>query len=69
MCVLLLDAKSLLVEQGSLYQGTVNRSELSAAEVFRPTIIRTCPGTHPLPQPSERCAKKRISREFQRGTL
>jgi hypothetical protein len=45
-----------------LYQGTANSSVLRAAEVFRPAIVRTCPGlilcdTHPsgdpTPQPKD----------------
>jgi DNA repair protein RadC len=57
--VLLLDTRGQLVEQVSLYQGTANSSVLRAAEVFRPAIIRKCPGlilchNHPSgdPQPS-----------------
>src|SRR6266581_4957406 len=42
MRILLLDAKSQLVEKASLYQGTANSSVLRAAEVFRPAIIRNC---------------------------
>jgi DNA repair protein RadC len=62
--VLLLDARGQLVEKVSLYQGTANSSVLRAAEVFRPAIIRTCPGlilchTHlsgdPTPQPEDSC--------------
>jgi DNA repair protein RadC len=44
MRILLLDAKSQLVEKISSYQGTVNSSVMRAAEVFRPAIIRNCPG-------------------------
>jgi DNA repair protein RadC len=60
--VLLLDGRGQLVEKVSLYQGTANSSVLRAAEVFRPAIIRTCPGlilchTHPsgypTPQPKD----------------
>jgi DNA repair protein RadC len=57
--VLLLDSKGQLVEKVSLYQGTANSSVLRAAEVFRPAIIRKCPGlilchNHPSgdPEPS-----------------
>ena len=59
MRILLLDAKSQLVEKASLYQGTVSSSVLRAAEVFRPAVIRNCPGlilchNHPSgdPEPS-----------------
>jgi DNA repair protein RadC len=59
MRILLLDAKSQLVEKASLYQGTANSSVLRAAEVFRPAVIRNCPGlilchNHPSgdPEPS-----------------
>ncbi len=57
MRVLLLDAKSQLVEKASLYQGTANSSVLRAAEVFRPAIIRNCPGlilchNHPSGDPT-----------------
>ena len=44
MRLLLVDAKGQLVEKTSLYQGTANSSVLRAAEVFRPAIIRNCPG-------------------------
>jgi DNA repair protein RadC len=55
--ILLLDAKSQLVEKASLYQGTANSSVLRAAEVFRPAIIRNCPGlilchNHPSGDPT-----------------
>jgi DNA repair protein RadC len=55
--VLLLDGKSQLVEKASLYQGTANSSVLRAAEVFRPAIIRNCPGlilchNHPSGDPT-----------------
>jgi DNA repair protein RadC len=57
MRILLLDAKSQLVEKISLYQGTANSSVLRAAEVFRPAIIRNCPGlilchNHPSGDPT-----------------
>src|SRR6202521_4236444 len=57
MRILLLDAKSHLVEKVSLYQGTANSSVLRAAEVFRPAIIRNCPGlilchNHPSGDPT-----------------
>src|SRR5437588_9588951 len=44
MRVLLLDAKGQLIEKASLYQGTANSAVLRAAEVFRPAVIRNCPG-------------------------
>ena len=57
MRVLLLDAKSQLVEKVNLYQGTANSSVLRAAEVFRLAIIRNCPGlilchNHPSGDPT-----------------
>jgi DNA repair protein RadC len=57
MRILLLDAKSQLVEKASLYQGTANSSVLRAAEVFRPAIIRNCLGlilchNHPSGDPT-----------------
>ena len=57
MRILLLDAKSQLVEKASLYQGTANSAVLRAAEVFRPAIIRNCPGlilchNHPSGDPT-----------------
>ncbi len=57
MRILLLDAKSQLVEKISLYQGTANSSVLRSAEVFRPAIIRNCPGlilchNHPSGDPT-----------------
>jgi DNA repair protein RadC len=55
--ILLLDAKGQLVEKASLYQGTANSSVLRASEVFRPAIIRNCPGlilchNHPSGDPA-----------------
>ena len=57
MRILLLDSKSQLVEKINSYQGTVNSSVLRAAEVFRPAIIRNCPGlilchNHPSGDPT-----------------
>jgi DNA repair protein RadC len=59
MRLLLLDSKSQLIEKVNLYQGTANSSVLRAAEIFRPAIIRNCPGlilchNHPSgdPEPS-----------------
>ena len=42
--ILLLDARGQVIEKASLYQGTAVSSVLRAAEVFRPAIIRNCPG-------------------------
>jgi DNA repair protein RadC len=62
--VLLLDARGQLVEKVSPYQGTANSSVLRAAEVFRPAILRKCPGLilchnhpsgDPQPSPKDRC--------------
>jgi DNA repair protein RadC len=57
MRILLLDARSQLVEKASLYQGTANSSVLRAAEIYRPAIIRNCPGlilchNHPSGDPT-----------------
>jgi DNA repair protein RadC len=57
MRILLLDSKSQLVEQVSRYQGTVNSAVLRTAEIFRPAIIRNCPGlilchNHPSGDPT-----------------
>ncbi|TMD62384.1 MAG: JAB domain-containing protein [Chloroflexi bacterium] len=57
MRILLLDAKSQLVEKASLYQGTANSAVLRAAEIFRPAILRNCPGlilchNHPSGDPT-----------------
>ena len=57
MRILLLDTKSQLVEKINSYQGTVNSSVLRAAEVFRPAVIRNCPGlilchNHPSGDPT-----------------
>ena len=59
MRILLLDRKSQLVEKVNSYQGTVDGAVMRAAEIFRPAIIRNCPGlilchNHPSgdPEPS-----------------
>ena len=46
-----------MVEKASLYQGTANSSVLRASEVFRPAVIRNCPGlilchNHPSGDPT-----------------
>jgi hypothetical protein len=63
--VLLLDVRSQLVEQVSLYHRADTSSVLRAAEVFRPTILRTCPGLilchkHPSgdPEPSPKDSRQ-----------
>jgi DNA repair protein RadC len=55
--ILLLDARGQVIEKASMYQGTANSSVLRAAEVFRPAIIRNCPGlilchNHPSGDPT-----------------
>ena len=55
--ILLLDARGQVVEKASLYQGTAISSVLRAAEIFRPAIIRNCPGlilchNHPSGDPT-----------------
>jgi DNA repair protein RadC len=57
MRALLLDARGQLIEKVSLYQGTATSSVLRAAEVFRPAVIRKCPGlilchNHPSGDPT-----------------
>ncbi len=61
MRILVLDTKNRVVENISLYQGTVNSSVLRAAEVYRPAVIRNCPAiiichNHPSgdPTPSQK---------------
>ncbi len=57
MRILILDTKNQVIENISRYQGTVNSSVLRAAEIFRPAIIRNCPGiivchNHPSGDPT-----------------
>ncbi|GAC1568772.1 MAG: DNA repair protein RadC [Ktedonobacteraceae bacterium] len=57
MRILVLDTKNQVVENISRYQGTVNSSVLRAAEVYRPAVIRNCPGViichnHPSGDPT-----------------
>ena len=57
MRILVLDTKNQVVENTSRYRGTVNSSVLRAAEIFRPAIIRNCPGViichnHPSGDPT-----------------
>jgi DNA repair protein RadC len=63
MRILILDTKNQVVENISRYQGTVNSSVLRAAEIFRPAVIRNCPGViichnhpsgDPTPSPEDR---------------
>src|ERR1700682_6274161 len=44
MRILILDTKNQVVENINRYQGTVNSSVLRAAEIYRPAVIRNCPG-------------------------
>lgn len=55
--ILLLDTKNQVVENISRYHGTVNSSVMRAAEIFRPAVIRNCPGiilchNHPSGDPA-----------------
>lgn len=55
--ILTLDTKNKVVENISLYRGTVNSSVLRAAEVFRPAVVRNCPAVivchnHPSGDPA-----------------
>ena len=57
MVILLLDTKGQLVEKVNRYQGTVNSSVMRVAEIFRPAVIRNCPGlilchNHPSGDPA-----------------
>jgi DNA repair protein RadC len=57
MRILILDTKNQVVENISRYEGTVNSSVLRAAEIFRPAVIRNCPGVivchnHPSGDPT-----------------
>src|SRR5436309_10316604 len=57
MRILILDTKNQVIDNISRYQGTVNSSVLRAAEIFRPAIIRNCPGlilchNHPSGDPT-----------------
>src|SRR5947209_4532540 len=57
MRILVLDTKNQVVENINRYRGTVNSSVLRAAEIFRPAVIRTCPGVivchnHPSGDPT-----------------
>ena len=57
MRILVLDTKNQVVENTSRYRGTVNSSVLRAAEVFRPAVVRNCPGViichnHPSGDPT-----------------
>jgi len=55
--VLVLDTKNQMVANLVLYKGTATASVLRAAEVFRPAVIRNCPGlilchNHPSGDPT-----------------
>ena len=57
MRILILDTKNQVIENVARYQGTVNSSVLRAAEIFRPAVIRNCPGVivchnHPSGDPT-----------------
>jgi DNA repair protein RadC len=55
--VLCLNNKNHVVHQELVYQGTVSRSQLRVAEIFRPAVVRTCPAVivahnHPSGDPT-----------------
>src|SRR6266700_2708461 len=57
MRILVLDTKNQVVDNINRYRGTVNSSVLRAAEIFRPAIMRNCPGVivchnHPSGDPT-----------------
>lgn len=57
MRILTLDTKNHVVENITRYQGTVNSTVLRAAEVYRPAVLRNCPGVivchnHPSGDPT-----------------
>src|SRR5207244_5597617 len=57
MRVRVLETKNAVVESITRYRGTVNGSVLRAAEIFRPAIMRNCPGViichnHPSGDPT-----------------
>ena len=57
MRILVLDTKNQVIDNISRYQGTVNSSVLRAAEIFRPAVVRNCPGVlichnHPSGDPT-----------------
>lgn len=57
MRILTLDTKNHVVDNITRYQGTVNSTVLRAAEVYRPAVLRNCPGVivchnHPSGDPT-----------------
>ncbi len=69
MVILLLDARSQLVEKINSYRGTVNSSVMRVAEIFRPAIIRNCPGlilchNHPSGDPSPSAEDLEVTRQL-----
>ena len=67
--MLCLDTKNHVIAQHTVYQGTVNASVVRAAEVFRPAVIRKCPGLilchnhpsgDPTPSPEDIKATKQL---------
>jgi len=67
--VLVLDTKHCVVANVLLYTGTVNSSNLRAAEVFRPAIVRNSPSiivahNHPSGDPSPSPEDYEVSRQL-----
>jgi DNA repair protein RadC len=57
MHVLILNTKNQVIDKIRSYKGTVNSSVLRAAEIFRPAVVRNCPGVivchnHPSGDPT-----------------
>lgn len=69
MRVIALDTKNKVVENISLYRGTVNSSVLRIAEIFRPAITRNCPSilvchNHPSGDPTPSPEDIEITRQL-----
>jgi RadC-like JAB domain-containing protein len=70
--VLCLDQKCHVVSQHTVYQGTVNASVVRPAEVFRPAVIRNCPGiivvhNHPSGDPTPSPEDIRTTEQLRRA--
>jgi DNA repair protein RadC len=69
MRIIILDTKNQVVDNINRYRGTVNSSVLRAAEVFRPAVIRNCPGVivchnHPSGDPTPSPEDIQVTRQL-----
>jgi DNA repair protein RadC len=69
MHILILDTKNRVIENVKRYKGTVNSSVLRSSEIFRPAVVRNCPGViichnHPSGDPTPSPEDLEVTRQL-----